>query len=205
MIECLAFMHVIKTGGTTLVSKFKEEMEGRFRWGHDFVHNSWKDPDKLIRWFTIIRDPADWLVSIYHQATRRARQDIDFEHWYEIAAPNPCNPQKARYNRLSHYVSRFCGYNFSGIYKLLDDCWGVTITTKLDEDLPRLIKYFGLTSGYTNERVTGEYDRFDKCMTPKKYKLKVKMRKRIYQENPEDVKLFEYAKEKREQWIARLV
>jgi hypothetical protein len=200
----LYFLRGIKTGSTTIISHFiRNGKRESIISNHDMTCP--EDTLDVANVFTVIRDPADWQVSIYHQAIRRMGSDMSFEAFYERTRNNPVNPCNGRYNRECIYFDRFFGCAPQEVGGWLEKLWGVTVTDKLDEDLPLLFEYYGLpAAGYKNQRVTGEYDEIDKKMTPKVYTLTDEMRKRIYNENPLDVQLYELAKELRIQWLEKL-
>jgi len=203
-VKQLYFLRGIKTGSTTIISHFiRNDKREDIISNHDMTCP--EDTLKVANVFTIIRDPAGWQVSIYHQAIRRMGANISFEEFYERKGNNPVNPCSGRYNREAQYFARFfgCGPNEVGAW--LKKLWGVTVTDKLDEDLPLLFEYYGLpATGYKNQRVTGEYDEIDNAMTPKVYDLTEGMRDRIYNENPLDVRLYELARELRIPWREKL-
>jgi hypothetical protein len=206
--------HVIKTGGSTIGEKLKSEYYGFYQRadgvimdGAEFVQSHNLRRSEVIKTvpnakeMIIIREPAEWLVSQYHQDIRRRKVDTDFKVWYYTDFPNSVNPIDTRFNRLTKYVKRF----FSNIYDVLENMWMVFITEYLDVDLPLLFTYLGLNPIWENQRMTGKYDKIDKAMTPRVYKLTEDMRERIKKENPEDYKLYEYAKElrKKKRWTLK--
>lgn len=198
----LYFLHIIKTGGTTLINKFKEENSALIKWGHDILYKH-ADITK-VNVFTIIRNPADWQVSIYHQAKRRENFKAGFEEFYEWRRNNKVNPEFGRYNRLCNYAKRFWQCEPHEVINHLDDLWGVTVTDKLNQDLPLLFGYYGLSLAWRNCRVAGEWDTYDNAITPIDYVLTTETREKIYNENPLDVELYMRAKELRKEWTQRL-
>lgn len=200
----LYFLRGIKTGSTTIISHFiRNGKRESIISNHDMSCTA--DTLGLVNVFTVIRDPADWLVSIYHQAIRRMGVEMSFEKFYERTQNNPVNPCSGRYDRECRYFSRFFACDPDEVVWWLPKLWGVTVTDKLDEDLPRLFEYYGLpATGYKNQRVAGEYDEIDREMTPKVYDLTDEMRDRIYNENPLDMQLYRLARVFRRAWLERL-
>jgi hypothetical protein len=45
-------------------------------------------PDREARFLTVLRDPAEQLVSLYNFAVSRTGESLDFWEWYRQRSPN---------------------------------------------------------------------------------------------------------------------
>ena len=80
---------------------------------------------------------------------------------------------------------------------LLNNCWFVSITKNLDEDIPKIFQEMGLDTKwerYRSAKNKGEKTSKEKYEVTKKFELDNKTRQIIYKDNPYDLKLYEYAK-----------
>jgi len=203
------FLHVVKTGGTTINTHLKRYLTGFrdtnkheqpkesdiFVSGHIFNFRGYGEhyfyPWREIRYITILRDPASWLVSIYHQDMMRKKKQIPFEEWYEQKKENTVLPTYGNRNRMTRYLREFLGcIDVSEMIERLKSFYCVMFTENLDIYLAILFKELGVPMAYKNQRVTGEYSKDDKMVIPKTYKLTKEMKHRIYTENNEDIRIY---------------
>jgi hypothetical protein len=113
----------------------------RVRYGvHDLV------PGREPRYITILRDPADRIVSAYNY--RMAIGDVEyqeFDAWYE-AFPR---------NHMFKWLRRGLGVEtMDEVLAMLRTFWFVGATEHLDEDLPHLFRAIGTPETWHNLRVT---------------------------------------------------
>jgi len=213
----VVFMHLIKTGGSTIANHMITHMRGvtidqdakhyapqhscQFFSGHG-AYFGLKVNEKQHRYMTIVRDPADWYVSGYHHQMARDRvvDPPSFEKWYERKGTNSVNTISANDNRMaSWFANSFAAGDIERAFEILGKCWFVGITSHLDEDLPHLFKAVGAPITYVNRRVAGEYDPEDGVKIKKLYTLTQDMRELIYEENPLDLAFYELAKDRRDE------
>jgi hypothetical protein len=218
-------LHVVKTGGTTIGFHLKKNLDG-YRdanlnreasqsdvWisGHVWnlyygEHNKYKDKEP--KYILIIRNPADWLVSMYHQDIYRKKAEVSFETWYNNPGQNTVYPLQFNRNRLFEYIRCFLKVRKMEIVKrILKGFWFLGLTEELDEDLPDIFIKLGISLAYKKERATGEYSKADNGIIEKKYTLTDRMRNQIYKDNEKDMEIFDYIKEIRKQrkWKLKLV
>jgi hypothetical protein len=170
--------------------------------GHDCFYPMHRDYNLRppYRYFTIVRDPADWLLSAYHHDVARSKEIVDFWEWYENPSMDSIIGVNGNRNRLFKWYQQ---YN-KNPYELLNNCWFVGITERTEEFYPWLFMQWGLPTEYKDELVTGEMGHgvgaekqkiiTENIFIPKRYELTEWDRKRIWEENPIDVRFYEYAK-----------
>jgi len=211
----ISFLHLIKTGGSTICAHLSKHLSGyldldlpalssigklRFRSGHALrFHPEFRN-------MTILRDPADWLVSIYHHDLSRRKQEISFEEWYDRGGIDSIDRVGARRNRMVAWCAQM--FILSGglkeLKEMLSACWLVGTTESLDLDLPYLFRYLGVPEKFKRERVAGAHDRFDNLVIKKTFELDLDMRTKLYEENPEDLDLYLYARKLALPWKEKL-
>lgn len=211
------FVRLIKSGSTTIIRHIRNHAPDMFRLfnilpgplsipkhiqiigGHDAfypMHEQYEIQGPY-RYFTILRDPADWLVSNYHHDEARRNTGRDFWEWYEDEDWTTVCPVKDNRNLMFKWYARY-----NNPYELLDNCWFVGIAERTKEFLPWLFMQWGLPLTYENEMMTGSLtintgekrEQDHKLFIPQKFILNEQDRKRLWEENPQDVKLYEYAK-----------
>lgn len=212
----IVFMHLIKTGGTTIINHMitnlpKETTDQdaghycqvgdcSFFSGHG-ANYGLKVNGKEHRYMTIIRDPADWYVSVYHHqiARDRVKNPPTFEEWYENKGTNSVNTISSGNNRMVGWFARSFAQDISDAFDVLDKCWFVGTTESLDSDLPYLFATVGVPLAYENRRVAGMFDVVDGVEIKKLYTITDEMRQQIYKDNPIDVAFYEKAKDRRDE------
>ena len=204
------FMHLIKTGGSTIcnhmITHCPENTHdqdaphtggGRitFYAGHNVRYGIHRHLARECRYMTIVRDPADWYVSVYnHQMARDGvANPPPFEEWLDFNGTNSVNTLTFGRNAMFRwFVKSFAeSETMDAAKNLLNICFFVGITDKLDMDLPGLFEGLGAPSTYENKRVAGEYDEIDRVYIKKVYELTNDMREKIYRENPLDMELYQ--------------
>lgn len=207
-------LHVPKTGGTSVyqwaarhlnASKYEfpwEWLPAQFipslmNYNHrpDIVtgHNVGFHPNYIGQYAIIIREPASWLASVYNNdATNR---DVpDFETWYNQGA-NTVLPIQATRNRFCSYIrSRWIDADTDGIIKTLSKFRFVFTTENLKEDIKPLAERYGIEPDIGHTRKAGEHDAAWNDDIAKRYVLTAEMRERIYEENKDDVRLYQWAR-----------
>jgi len=163
-------------------------------------------PDSDPRYFTILRDPADRIVSTYNfQMASRHDTNQSFEVWYGDWPRN----------RTFRWLRR--RLDSGSVPEMLDrlrSFWFVGVTEHLDEDLPRLFGALGVPREWTDLRVTADADSptsashesqpFD--INPGKKSQRItrqvsvtpELRERIYNDHPRDLRLYRFALRRRE-------
>lgn len=157
------------------------------------------------REIVILRDPATWLVSVYNYAMSHGYIDMPFDEWYESPLPDGINLIGGRYDRMARWCMAYWGCaGPRGLRSMIDRAWLVGLTETIDVDFPALCRWLGISDEYERRRVTGETDEIDGFQIKRHYELDDDMCRRIYRENPEDVRLYEYAREARIPWTQKL-
>ncbi len=85
--------------------------------------------------------------------------------------------------------------------KLLNNCWFVGITENLDDDLRFICNHIGISTNWKNMRVADKKESWKEDFilgnskpSQRKFTLNEKIRQRIYEENPLDIEIYNYAK-----------
>ena len=183
--------------------------------GHFVRLNSAKTvPNKEPRFIIFLRNPADRLISKYNweQASlevNRNRRTTGRQPRFEalkidkaMAACLKSNEslpttkakkwwEKKGKNTVTRWVASRQVKNASGkdleIAKgVLDRCWFVGITERMDQDLPKLFKKMSISQDFTRERTAGKDLRKFATLTQK-------ARKKIEKRNKNDMELYRYA------------
>jgi hypothetical protein len=213
-MDTTILLHVPKTGGTSVyqwaarhlnATKFESPWEwlptgfipALINYNHrpDMVigHNVGLHKDYINRYAIIIRNPADWLVSVYNNdATNR---DVpDFETWYNQGS-NTVLPIPDTRNRFCAYIrSRWINADVDGIIGALSRFRWILTTDSLKDDIKPIAEHYGIPADIGHTRKAGEYDAAWRDHIAKRYVLTDEMRERIYNDNTEDVELYEWAK-----------
>jgi len=162
-------------------------------------------PDKEPRYLTSLRDPADRIVSRYNFWRSLGKINECFENWYQYSyKPKNYNPMVEFYaNRLMDLGLKLTPEQKLNLAKqLLDRCWYIAITERLDNDLKYIFKKMGLTPDWENHRVAGQPgNALEGLSHPNNYEaiqkyfiLDKTTREMIYFDHPLDVELYRYAK-----------
>lgn len=163
---------------------------------HEFV------PERDARYVTFLRDPAARCVSFYNfQASNK--NEMSFEEWYSEWY------SVKHANQMMKFLHACCSPEdktlppLKAVKSLLDKCFHVGLTETIDEDLAMLFTRIGIPTTWSNYRVNG-YDKesLEGLNHPgqarkitKFVKLNDEITRRVYEDNPLDVELYEYAKE----------
>lgn len=204
------FLHVVKTGGTTLFKHIekhipncrrlnistKPESIDYFVSGHCYsinleTHKQFKDIEA--RHIIIIRDPADWLLSVYNHDMSRRDSIIPFREWYDSGEPNTVipGPTRARDRMTAYLENLFCCEGVENIiYHLQNSFYRVFITDKLNKDLPKFCKELGIPSDIEARRVAGQYSKEDEQIIEKLEVITPELRNMIYKQNTQDLKIY---------------
>lgn len=174
-------------------------------------------PDKTPKYFIFLRDPAERLVSHYNVKMMKEQNPIPFDKWYKnqirnemvhvldlkykgsastrIHTPNIFVPLLRKLSYKTTYMIQSVVFNIlrlnkrddygklENAKKLLDACWFVGIIENSDKDIPYLLKEMGLKEAKWEKE----------SLSKKILILDDKLRKKIYEENPLDWELYNYA------------
>ena len=204
----------------------------RFMLGHATyygIHNL--VPDKQPKYFVILRAPVDRLVSHYNFKMQEEKKKIPFDEWYKnqiknemvhflslkfngsessrIPTPRILMPIIKRLNYKSVYFIQTIFFKILRLNKpnkreglkkledakkLLDLCWFVGVAEKSKEDFKFILTSIGIKNPqWINDGVS-----------KKIIKINEKLRQKIYNENPLDVELYNYAIKLREKKLAEI-
>lgn len=207
--EIIFYMRFVKTASSTITEHLRKNYTGyscdenklshenvRFRSGH-LVHygKHLEYPGKSYKYMTTLRDPTDWLVSCYNQDESRKRTGRSFKEWCADGAPNSVLPQSNVKNKMTAFACwLFNTPDYKGCLEVLEKCWFVGLAENLDIELKLLCEYLGINSDWKNYRVSGEYDVIENIKIDKLCVLTNELRRWIYENNPIDVDLYNYAK-----------
>jgi Sulfotransferase family len=169
--------------------------------GH-YVH---KDTHKLVpgripRHITFVREPAEMLLSYYNfqMSLERSsnRPAVGFDQWYDSTK---------RGNLMTRwFYKQFMRERDPGqltrrileeVVEALREFWFVGCTEHLDRDAPVLFKRMGIEGSLERANVAGVH--FEKLIT-----LDPSLRRRLQQDNPLDVELYEYWKNRLDESVA---
>jgi len=152
-------------------------------------------PGREARYLTVLRDPADLLVSRYNFRVSRAGEPIDFWDWHESI---PRNPTLRRLRKA---------LDVDGLPTLRDALvrfWYVGVTEHLNDDLPHIFAAMGVPTAWVDRRVAGAGDDLDdldmgrESFPVRRHTvLNEEMRGRIHAEHPKDVRLYRFAVDRR--------
>ena len=224
------FMHLPKTGGTTINGHlydhmaWDDEVLHLGKWGNRYREREGRPSleqrsaeersrvrvitghgtyfgihqmfgDRPPRYLTIVRDPADRIVSTYNFRAARGGED-DFWTWY---AGFPRNAG------LKWLRKRLNGPRTAGeILEALRGFWFVGATEHLDEDLPDLFATLGLPTEWRNRRVAGADGDLKGLDHPDEGRRVAKrmivnddLRARLHEDNAKDLRLYRFALRRR--------
>jgi hypothetical protein len=200
----IIFPHIVKTGGSTISQHLKTHLKERytenringkgidFVQGHDVYYGMYEG-----HYMTILRDPAEWLVSMYNQDRSRVKYDTPFEDWMKHASINTVTPVSGNRNRMTGYCCRILrAKGIEEAVKKLDTFDFIGVTNEIDLWFPRLCEYLGVPTEYKNHRVSGQHDPIDNIEIKKFYTLTDDMRQEVYRDNPNDYTLWLWAKQR---------
>ena len=209
--DLLIYMRFVKSGSSTVT----EHLKRNYKWyancdmksvpndtriiaghlAHYGTHAPYKN--RNVKYMTIMRDPADWLVSVYNHDESRKRTGRSFIKWCMDGAPNSVLPQNNVKNKMTAFACwLFEAKNLDECLRRLDDCWFVGITERLNIDFHYLCEWLGINDNWKNYRIAGQYDGLEKLKIDKLCEVNNELREWIYKENPCDMALYNYAKKR---------
>lgn len=214
----VVFPHIIKTGGSTISAHLLKYMPERYHHTEydipgrpaiehaDFVqgHFVTGEPKKPARFFTVLRHPADWMLSVYHHDLARSGADVEFWDWYLTAARRTNNINDTGgwpdpiLNWSCRHILRSADLDITRVTRTLESYWFVTTTEHLDDDLPPIFGMLDIPTAFNRERVAGVFDRWDETEIPKRHRLSLAEREIIAHEHLRDMALYELALSLRE-------
>ena len=237
--ELWIFLHIPRTGGNTisevLIKKFPEQVlltskiryqkkpskinkpKIRFILGHATyfgLHKSY--PDKIPRYFTFIRDPAERIVSQYNQRMHEMKKEISFDEWHKNQVKNEMvhfldlkfkGAESSSINTPRFFIPFLRGVNHKIIYTIYSLIFKLLGLHKKN-DFQKLKNakkvldscyFIGLTKG------DDDYYKVLDLMGAKEKKLVMQgrppkrvlminenLREKIYKEHPLDLELYKY-------------
>jgi len=152
-------------------------------------------PDRDVRFLTILRDPAELLVSRYNFETSRTGEHLDFWKWYRKRQPN---------RSLRRLRNALGVQSYADVRDVLDTFWFVGVTEHLGDDLPHIFETIGVPTNWVNRRVTGGGDDLEDLDIGRETfpiqrhtVLTDDLRERLYIENKKDLRLYRHAVRRR--------
>jgi hypothetical protein len=147
------------------------------------------------RYFTVIREPAERLVSLYNFQVSRSGTDLGFWEWHERFGAN----------RMTRRLRKALDAGSPAeLRDTLRRFWFVGVTEHLHDDLPHLFAAIGVPVTWTNRRVTGAGDDLDDLdmgreMYPLRHHIEAtdELLDLLRERNARDLRLYEFALELR--------
>ena len=213
----IKFLHVVKTGGSTLGKHLKKHYPGyrdvrvdgpadadtTLAQGH--LEQISFEPRDGNHYITIVRDPGTWYPSVYNQDVSRTESDLDFWQWYERGGKNTVIPRPGATDRQFVYLAEMMhAENLSEVLWALDGFWWLTATEWLDYDVDWLCKHLNIPSRFDRwYRVAGKRDEIDGIEIEKRFIPSRADRERLREENPLDTLMWKYVLGERERRYGR--
>lgn len=152
-------------------------------------------PGKAPRYFTFLRRPAARLVSKCNGFMSRRKNVGRFRTFDEWYAEEPRNGMTELYNRFAGL--ELASPDLDAAREFLDRLWYVGVTERLDEALAFLFREIGVEGPVERLKVSGERKPGDLAAMdreiPKLLQLTPELERRLDDENPLDVALYEHA------------
>ena len=217
--EIIFYMRFVRTGSSTTTEHLKKNLKGYscdenklnknktvLMAGHLVHYGIHKEyPGRLYKYMTIMRDPAEWLLSVYNQDESRKKTGRDFEEWYNDSTPNTVCPLNSKRNKMLSFACwLFNARSLEECKKVLNECWFVGLTKNLDRELRLLSYYLGINDKWENYRRSGEYDEIEKIQLNTYRFIDKDLRAKIYNENPLDIELYNYAEKRNLETIGNI-
>lgn len=242
------FLHVPKTGGTTIIRHLRTHLA----WDREFVHlgtwgNNFREQhdripfeerppeqrnltrvlaghqarfgihrlvDRDPRYFTVLREPADRIVSAYNFRMTQDHADISFDEWY------------ADYPRNNSFKWLRVAFNLVGAdafpetrEMMRKELWFVGLTERLNDDLPFLFRALGTPPEWIDQRVattdsedlagmeSGDEEvplSHASHTVHKRLEMTDALRDRLHEDNARDLKLYEIGRRLHERRVERI-
>lgn len=214
MIELpINFLHVIKTGGSTIAQHLDKHLDGfhsqdlkrakvpgsvlMFNQGHRIALPGSHANGSF---FTIWRNPAAWYLSGYNHARARGYGG-HFDEWYQSGTRDAVNLVGGYPNKMTKWCATYWRLRapvLEAVLEVLEQCDFLSLTEYLDEDLPYLFRFLGIPEKAERRRVSGEWDPEDRVEIPKTYDgISPEMQRVFRKDNPIDYLIYDYVKQKR--------
>ena len=169
-------------------------------------------PGRDPRYFTVLRDPADRILSVYNFRMQQEEADVPFFEWFESY------PRNNTYKWMKRAFALEGDVKPDAVMQRLDDFWFVGVTEHLNDDLPALFTRFGVPAEWIDQRasVTDKREVDRQLSVPRmfrwamgnvvyrKLEMSEELRERIHARNQRDLKLYRYAVRRREETRGRL-
>lgn len=184
-----------------------ERARARVLAGHEVtVGDHDQVPGAEARYLTILRDPADRILSAYNFQMHQQQTYEPFWEWYESY------PRNNAYKWLKRAFGLEGDLPPSAVMERLDRLWFVGVTEHLDDDLPHLFHKIGVPQRWVDQRRTlaesdddavptaqrGPMVRYLGNVVGRQLEMTDELRERLWDLNKRDLKLYRHAREVRE-------
>jgi hypothetical protein len=173
----------------------QERMQAKIILGHILNKDTHKMvPGKVPRHVLFLREPAETLVSFYNFMMKLRRNNgesvIPFDEWYDLSKQDNMMTRFLWTEfMLERCPRRITRREWRGVQRMLRTFWFVGCTEHLDADAPLLFQRMGVNGVLERANVSGLHHE-------KMLALDAGLCERLRAENPIDVELYEYWKDR---------
>jgi hypothetical protein len=172
-------------------------------------------PGSIPRYFTIVRDPADRVLSVYNFRRHKGEADrLPFVDWLEEYKTDVAFNLVCFYHHIPYDAPRID----KRVKTALGGMWFVGVTEHLNDDLPHLFRHLGVPGEWTNQRMATTDDsqleaaralpKADRWKEANPVRQRIEMtpeiRREIHRRNPRDLALYKWARKMRKKKLSAL-
>lgn len=163
-------------------------------------------PGREPRYFTFVRDPAERCVSLYNFRRSRGKTALDFHDWYAHDYLAEHRESVVRFYAERLVDSRLAGQpeeHLALAKQLIERCWFVTTTDRLDAGLDYLCDALGLPADWETLRSADQSRALPAATHPDRgeritrhFTLDDATRARIHADSPRDLEFYRWVEER---------